>query len=52
MSTSQNISHTNVMLAEFKEKQEQRITQLEQQVLRLQEEIHLLQEFYDRIDDL
>jgi polyhydroxyalkanoate synthesis regulator phasin len=52
MSTSQNISHTNTLLAEFKFKQEQRITQLERQVAQLQEEIRLIQEFHDRIDDL
>jgi len=40
------------MLSEFKEKQEQRIIQLEYQLSQLQEEIRLIQEFHDRIDDL
>jgi hypothetical protein len=48
MSTSQNISHTNEMLVEFK----QRIAQLEEQSEKLQEEIRLMEQFYDRIDDL
>ena len=48
MSASQNISHTNEMLAELK----QRISQLEEQSEKLQEEIRLMEQFYDRIDDL
>lgn len=40
------------MLAEFKQQQQQRITQLEVQVERLQEEIRIIQEFHDRLDDL
>jgi predicted ATP-binding protein involved in virulence len=52
MSISQNILHTNSMLADFKQTQEQRIVQLEKQVAQLQEEIRLIQEFHDRIDDL
>jgi hypothetical protein len=52
MSTSQNILHTNSMLADFKEMQQQRITKLETQVAQLQEEIRLIEKFYDRIDDL
>jgi Tfp pilus assembly protein PilN len=47
-----NISHTNSMLTDFKQTQEQRIVQLEKQVAQLQEEIRLIQEFHDRIDDL
>jgi hypothetical protein len=52
MSTSQNILHTNSMLADFKQIQEQRITKLEAQVAQLQEEIRLIEEFNDRIYDL
>jgi hypothetical protein len=40
------------MLAEFKQQQAQRITQLEVQVEQLQEEIRIIQEFHDRLDDL
>ena len=52
MSTSNNIQHSNVMLAELKSQQAQRITQLETQVAQLQEEIRLMKEFHDRLDDL
>jgi hypothetical protein len=52
MSTSNNIAHTNVMLADFKQQQQQRITQLEVQVEQLQEEIRLIEKFHDRLDDL
>lgn len=40
------------MLLELKEKQQERIQELEAQIVRLQEEIRLLNEFYDRLDDL
>jgi hypothetical protein len=52
MSISQNISDTNAMLVKFKQKQEERILQLEYQVAKLQKEIRLIKEFNDRIDDL
>ena len=52
MSTTNNVQHTNSMLAELKSQQAQRITQLETQVAQLQEEIRLMKEFHDRLDDL
>jgi len=52
MSTSQNISHSNSMIADLKQQQKEKIEELELKVTQLQEEIRLIQEFHDRIDDL
>jgi polyhydroxyalkanoate synthesis regulator phasin len=52
MSTSQNISHSNSLLMNLKQQQQERIDFLENQVKQLQEEIRLILEFHDRIDDL
>lgn len=48
MSTSNNIQHSNLLLADLK----RHINELESEVAQLQEEIRLMKEFHDRLDDL
>lgn len=48
MSTTNNVQHSNLLLADLK----RHINELETQVSQLQEEIRLMREFHDRLDDL
>ena len=48
MSTTNNVQHSNLLLADLK----RHINELESQVAELQEEIRLMREFHDRLDDL
>lgn len=48
MSTTNNVQHSNLLLADLK----RHINELETEVKQLQEEIRLMREFHDRLDDL
>lgn len=48
MSTTNNVQHSNLLLADLK----RHINELETEVEQLQEEIRLMREFHDRLDDL
>jgi cell division protein FtsB len=52
MTTSQNIAHSNSMLAKYKQQQQEKIRQLEARIESLEEELHIIHEFNDRLDDL
>ena len=52
MSTTQNVAHSNLMLAQMRQQQQEKIQQLESKIESLEEELRIIHEFNDRLDDL
>lgn len=52
MATTQNVAHSNSMLAEYKQQYQEKIRQLESKIESLQQELRIICEFNDRLDDL
>lgn len=52
MTTTQNVAHSNLMLAQLRQQQQEKIQQLESRIKSLEEELRIIHESNDRLDDL